>query len=249
MHKKWAFITGATSGFGAATARRLANEGFSLILGGRRLDRLEALQNELPAEVRLAPFDIRDRKAVEKFCMAKADWLKETSVLVNNAGLALGSDKLQDGDLSEWDTMIDTNVKGLLYLTRQVLPHMLAAGRGDIVNIGSVSGRWVYPGGAVYCATKHAVRAITEGLRMDLLGKPIRVANIEPGMAETEFSLVRFGSREKADAVYQGMTPLQPEDVAETVAWILARPAHVTIQELVIFPTDQPAVGQVARHK
>lgn len=249
MHKKWAFITGATAGFGAATARRLATEGYGLILGGRRLDRLEALQNELKTETRLAPFDIRDRKAVEKFCMAKTDWLKDVSVLVNNAGLALGSDKVQDGDLSDWDTMIDTNVKGLLYLTRQVLPHMVAANRGDIINIGSVAGRWLYQGGAVYCATKHAVRAITEGLRMDLIGKPIRVANIEPGMAETEFSVVRFASKEKADAVYQGMTPLRAEDIAETIAWILARPAHVNIQEIVIFPTDQPAVGQVARHK
>lgn len=247
--KKWALITGATSGFGAATARKLAGEGYGLLLNGRRLDRLEALQKELSkTEVRLAPFDLRDRKAVEKFCMSKSDWLKDVTVLINNAGLALGTERLQDGDITDWDTMIDTNVKGLLYLTRQVLPHMISQGRGDIVNIGSVAGRWLYSGGAVYCATKFAVRAITEGLRMDLLGKPIRVSNIEPGMAETEFSLVRLGSQEKADSVYKNMKPLTPEDIADTISWVLNRPPHVTIQELVIFPTDQAAVGQVARH-
>lgn len=247
MLKKWAFITGATAGIGEATARRLAGEGYALILNGRRLDRLEKLQAELPTETSLAPFDVRDRRAVEHFATNQKELLKKVDVLVNNAGLAKGTEKLQDGDPLDWEIMIDTNVKGLLYLTRAILPHMLERKSGHIVNLGSVAGRWVYPGGAVYCATKFAVRALSEGLRMDLLGTPIRVTNIEPGMAETEFSVVRLGSKEQADRVYQGMRPLTAEDLAETLSWVISRPAHVNIQELVIYPTDQAAVGLVSR--
>jgi hypothetical protein len=247
MLKKWAFITGATAGIGEATARRLASEGYALVLNGRRLDRLEKLQKDLSVEAKLAPFDVRDRRAVEQFCQNHKSILQDVHVLVNNAGLAMGSDPVQNADVADWDTMIDTNIKGLLYLTRQILPHMIAAKRGHIVNMGSVAGRWVYPGGAVYCATKFAVLAISEGLRMDLMGTPIRVTNIEPGMVESEFSLVRFGDKEKADAVYSGMTPLKPADIAETISWVLSRPAHVNIQELVIYPTDQAAIRQVAR--
>ncbi len=246
----WAFISGATSGIGEATARRLAGEGYSLILNGRRMDRLEQLQRELGSgsHVRLAPFDLRDRQAVEEYCKNNGPLLEMVTVLINNAGLAKGTEKFQDANVEDWDAMFDTNVKGLMFLTRQMLPSMIKRNSGHIVNIGSVAGRWVYPGGAVYCATKFAVRAISEGLRMDLLGTQIRVTNIEPGMVNTEFSTVRIGSKEKADAVYQNMQPLSPQDIADTLSWVLSRPAHINIQELVIFPTDQAAVGQVARH-
>lgn len=247
MLKKWAFITGASAGIGEATAKQLAQEGYSLILNGRRLDRLESLQKQFGVETRLAPFDIRDRRAVENFCQNNRSWLEAVEVLVNNAGLAAGTDKVQEASLADWDTMIDTNIKGLLYLTRQMLPHMIKNNRGHIVNMGSVAGRWVYPGGAVYCATKFAVLAISEGLRMDLAGTPIRVSNIQPGMVESEFSVVRLGSKEKADAVYEGMTPLSPKDIAETISWVLSRPAHVNIQELVIYPTEQAGIRQVTR--
>ena len=250
MLNKWALVTGATAGIGEAAARRLAKEGYSLILGGRRKDRLEKLQDELKAsgaQVRLAPVDLQDRKSVEGFCKTHQDWLQEVRVLVNNAGLARGTEKVQDASVDDWDLMIDTNVKGLLYLTRQVLPHFVRAKEGHIVNIGSVAGRWVYPGGAVYCASKHAVRAISEGLRLDLSGTGVRVTNIEPGMVETEFSMVRFQDQQKAKAVYQGMTPLKADDIADTIAWCLNRPAHVNIQEIVIYPTDQASVGLVHR--
>ena len=247
MRKKWALITGATSGIGAATARRLADLGYGLILNGRRLDRLEALKNELKTEVRLAPFDIRDRKAVEQFCSQRADWLRELTVLVNNAGLAAGTEKVQDARIDDWENMIQTNVMGLLVLTRQVLPFFIKKNEGHIVNMGSVAGRWTYPGGAVYCATKFAVRAISESLRMDLFGTAIRVSNIEPGMVHTEFSEVRLGSKAQGDAVYKDMNPLSADDIAETISWVLERPKHVNIQEIVIYPTDQAAIRMVNR--
>ncbi|MFN7728546.1 MAG: SDR family NAD(P)-dependent oxidoreductase [Bdellovibrio sp.] len=250
MLKKCAFVTGASAGIGEATARRLASEGYSLIIGGRRKDRLETLQDELKRhgnQIRIAPFDLQSRSSIEDFCRTHEDWLSEVTVLVNNAGLARGTEKVQDANIDDWDIMIDTNVKGLLTVTRRVLPHLLKQERGHIVNVGSVAGRWVYPGGAVYCASKFAVRAISEGLRMDLAGKNIRVTNIEPGMVETEFSVVRLGNELKAKAVYQGMTPLSADDIAETISWCLARPGHVNIQEIVIYPTDQAHVGQVHR--
>jgi 3-hydroxy acid dehydrogenase/malonic semialdehyde reductase len=244
--KRRALITGASSGIGAATARLLAIHGYDLVLTARRQERLEKLAAELmPAvKVDIHSFDIQDASSVEKF--AKSADLS-VDVLVNNAGLAKGVDKMQNAALSDWDTMIDTNVKGLLYLTRAVLPKMIEQGRGHIVNLGSVAGRWVYPGGGVYCATKFAVRAISEGLRMDLMGKPIRVTNIEPGMVESEFSEVRFEDREKAKKVYAGMQPLSPEDIADTILWCIERPAHINIQELVIFPTDQVSPSLVHR--
>ena len=247
MHKKWALLTGATSGIGAATARRLSSLGYGLILNGRRLDRLESLQKELGTEVRLAPFDIRDRKAIEKFCHEHSAWLSEVTVLVNNAGLAAGTEKMQDANVDDWENMIDSNLTGLLVLTRQVLPFLIKKNEGHIVNLGSVAGRWTYPGGAVYSATKFAVRAISEALRMDLMGTAIRVSNIEPGMVHTEFSEVRLGSKSQADAVYKGMTPLSADDIAETISWVLERPKHVNIQELVIYPTDQAAIRMVHR--
>lgn len=250
---KWALITGATSGIGEATARTLAAAGFSVLGTGRRQEKLAdlkaALQKEFPTVlVETACFDLTQSNEVADFLKSHAKTLAQVEVLVNNAGLAKGIEKMQEASLQDWDAMLDTNVKGLLYMTRGILPYFVQKNSGHIVNLGSVAGRWTYPGGGVYCATKFAVRALSEGLRMDLLGTKIRVTNIEPGMVNTEFSLVRFGDQTKADKVYEGMTPLSASDVAETIAWCVARPAHINIQELVIYPTDQAHVGQVARH-
>lgn len=247
-----AVITGASSGIGEATALELAQKGYHLCLIARRQDRLEAIKAKIRSQfpeisVLLAVIDVTDHSSIENFVSQNAKELKDISVLINNAGLAKGSDKLQDGKIADWEAMLDTNVKGLLYLTRAFLPHFIAKGEGHILNIGSVAGRWVYAGGAVYCASKFAVRAISEGLRLDLLGKNIRVSNIEPGMVNTEFSRVRFDSQEKADQVYAGMKPLTATDIAETISWVLSRPKHVNVQELVIYPTDQASVRDVHR--
>lgn len=249
---KWALITGATSGIGRATAFALAEQGYSLLATGRRYEKLEELKQHLKTQypqisVKTSAFDVSDRFDVSEFLKAHKDELPLIDVLVNNAGLAKGTEKMQEGSLDEWEIMIDTNVKGLLFMTRGVVEHMVRKNSGHIVNLGSVAGRWTYPGGGVYCATKFAVRALSEGLRMDLLGSKIRVTNIEPGMVQTEFSLVRFNDQAKADKVYEGMMPLSAQDIAETIAWCVARPAHVNIQELVIYPTDQAHVGQIAR--
>ena len=245
MKAKKALITGATAGIGLATAHELKRAGYGLILTGRREERLEALRKELGAET--LQFDVSDRASVEKV-LGGAD-LSDVHVLVNNAGLALGTAPLQSVELDDVDAMIDTNIKGLLYVTRLLLPTLIK-NAGHLVNIGSVAGRWTYPGGATYAASKFAVRALTEALRMDLMGKPVRVTNIEPGMVETEFSEVRYaGDLEKAAAVYKGMTPLSPKDIAETIAWCVSRPAHVNIQELIIYPVDQAAVGPYISRK
>jgi 3-hydroxy acid dehydrogenase/malonic semialdehyde reductase len=256
MRGKWALITGATAGFGLATAELLGLEkGMNLIITGRRQERLDALAAKLRAkvEVKTLAFDVSDRAATEKAIATCEKELKVLSVLVNNAGLAVGTQSLAEGKLDDWDTMIDTNIKGLLYVTRLVLPYMLAHngghGEGHIVNVGSVAGRFTYPGGGVYAATKFAVRALSDGLRMDLMGKKIRVTNIEPGMAETEFSEVRLQDKEKASAVYKGMTPLSARDIAESIAWCLERPAHVNISELMIYPVDQVGVGPSYTHR
>lgn len=236
-------ITGASSGFGAATARLLSQRWphARFMLTGRRRERLEALAEEIGKErARALPLDLRHRRAVELFAKDEAASLGEVGVLVNNAGLAAGLSSFQESDLDDFDQMIDTNVKGLLYVTRMVLPYMIERGEGHIVNIGSVAGRTVYPKGHVYNATKFAVRAINEGLRIDTLGTGVRVTSIDPGMAETEFSLVRFkGDEEKARAVYTGIQALRPEDVAESILWSLERPSHVNIQEILIMPTEQ----------
>jgi 3-hydroxy acid dehydrogenase/malonic semialdehyde reductase len=249
MEKGTAFISGATAGIGQATARRLAKADYALILTGRREDRLKTLAAELreETEVQTAVLDVRDSSAIHELFKAYPQWLIETTVLVNNAGLAAGTQKMQDANLDDWDQMFDTNVKGLLHLTQKFLPSMVARRTGHIVNLGSVAGRQVYPGGGVYCATKFAVRALTEGLRMDLLGTGVRVTNISPGMVETEFSEVRMKSATKAKAVYQGMQPLSADDIAEAIYWSIERPAHVNIQELVIYPTDQAGIGLVHR--
>ncbi len=251
MHRKLALITGATSGIGAATAREFARIGYDLILTGRRESRLRDQAAELETQnkikVTTLAFDLSDRHATEK-ALNSID-LTALTVLVNNAGLALGTDSMPQAKLDDWDTMIDTNVKGLLYVTRLTLA-ALTKNAGHIVNIGSVAGRWTYPGGGVYSATKFAVRALSEGLRLDLMGTGVRVTNIEPGMVETEFSEVRFGGdTSRAKNVYRGMTPLSSEDIAETIIWCVARPKHVNIQELVIYPTDQAGVGPVYTHR
>lgn len=254
MSAKWAIITGASSGIGAATAKALAGAGYSLFLVARREDRLKELAGKIKKSnskisIKTAVVDVRKKSDVDRFFKAESKDLKNVEVLVNNAGLAKGTDKLQHAEAKDWDLMIDTNVKGLLYFTRGVLPHMVKKNSGHIVNLGSVAGRWIYPGGAVYCASKFAVTAISEGLRMDLYGHNIRVTNIEPGMVNTEFSVVRFEDKKKAEKVYEGMTPLSAEDIAESIIWCLNRPAHVNIQEMVIFPTDQAAIGLVNRRQ
>lgn len=248
---KKALITGASSGIGAAVAKKLASVGFDLILIARRLDRLDSLKTELQKKhkinVVIASCDISNQESIQLFTEKHKSDFQDLSLLVNNAGLAKRSDKIFEAEMLHWNQMLDVNVRGLLQMTRAILPHFVAKNSGHVVNIGSVAGRWVYPGGAVYCATKYAVRAISEGMRMDLLGKNIRVTNIEPGMVETEFSEVRFDDKEKAKAVYQGMTPLSADDIAETIEWVVGRPAHVNIQELVIFPTAQASIRDVAR--
>ena len=251
MSAKCALVTGASRGFGRATAERLSASGSDLILLARREERLlqqrADLEKRHKIKVTIAAVDVRDKSQIEKFVHAHQSALAQTDVLINNAGLAKGGDKLSDGKLADWDEMIDTNIKGLLYISRAVIPFMLNQQKGHIVNIGSVAGRWVYPGGAVYCATKFAVRALSEGLRMDLFGTPLRVTNIEPGLAETEFSQVRFNDVDRAKAVYKGVDALQANDVAESILWCLQRPQHVNIQELVIFPTQQAAIQQIHR--
>jgi len=254
MEGRWALVTGATSGFGEAIARRLAAEGCRLAITGRRVDRLERVAAEIRSErkvdVRTLRFDVRDRAAVEAALAGERDLLDRVEVLVNNAGLALALEPLQSGDPVDWDQMIDTNVKGLLYVTRAVLPGMVARGRGHVVQIGSVAGHQVYAGGAVYSATKYAVGAISDAMRYDVLGSGVRVTNIEPGLADTEFGVVRFkGDRARADAVYQGLTPLRAEDVADAVAWAVTRPAHVNVQSMLLMPTDQASPHAVHRRK
>jgi len=244
LRDKVVFITGASSGIGRACARAFGREGARLLLAARRADRLAVLADELAAEsrvpVRHFPLDVRDQPAVEAALAALPEEWRAIDVLVNNAGLSRGLDKLHEGLLSDWEEMIDTNVKGLLYVSRAVIPGMVERGRGHVINIGSIAGREVYPGGNVYCATKFAVKAISRGLRLDLVATPVRVSTVDPGMVETEFSLVRFhGDGERAAKVYQGINALRPEDVAEAVVFCATRPAHVTVSEMVVMPTAQ----------
>jgi len=237
-----AFITGATSGFGAACARQFAAHGWRLIVCGRRQDRLEALRAELAATVPVhaVALDVRDEAAVNAAIANLPAEFAEVDVLVNNAGLALGLEPVHQCPMTDWQQMVDTNIKGLLYCTRAILPGMVARNRGHIVNIGSVASNYPYPGGNVYGATKAFVRQFSLNLRADLLGTRVRVTNIEPGMAETEFSLVRFkGENTKSAQVYAGTQPLQAEDIADVVYWATTRPAHVNINTLEVMPVCQ----------
>lgn len=245
LQGKRAIVTGATAGIGLATARALRALGMELLLIGRRVDRLETIREELGAMV--LALDVCDAEAWVRFLQDNPEW-QQPAVLVNNAGLAKGTDPLQTGRREDWEQMMRINVEGLLAISQPILKAMVEAGEGHIVNLGSVAGRWTYPGGAVYCASKHAVRAISEGMRLDTLGSGLRVSNIEPGLVETEFSIVRFhGDKEKADSVYADTTPLQPEDVADAIAYCVTRPAHVNVQEMVLYPTDQASVRDVHR--
>ncbi|MBK8755338.1 MAG: SDR family oxidoreductase [Candidatus Competibacteraceae bacterium] len=237
-----ALITGATSGFGAACARRFAAHRWTLILCGRRQDRLDALRTELAATVPVHafPLDVRDETAVNAAIAALPIEFAEVDLLVNNAGLALGLEPAQRCDMEDWQRMIDTNIKGLLYCTRAILPGMVARQRGHIINIGSVAGSYPYPGGNVYGATKAFVKQFSLNLRADLLGTRVRVTNVEPGLAESEFSLVRFkGDRDKADQTYQGTQPLRPEDIADIVYWAATCPAHININRIEVMPVGQ----------
>lgn len=245
-------ITGASSGIGAAMARLFAQEGARLVLGARRTDRLSALAEELRAahdtDVHTMHLDVRDRKQVEGLLDHLPGAWREIDVLVNNAGLSRGLEPLHKNDPDDWEEMIETNISGLLHVTRQILPGMLARRKGDILNIGSTSSHEVYPKGAVYCATKHAVDAITRGLRMDLVDTAVRVMQISPGMTETEFSTVRFkGDQARAEKVYQGIHALKGQDVAEAALFALTRPAHVQVGEIVLWPTGQGASTVVHR--
>ena len=242
------FITGASSGIGEACARAFAAAGKDLILTARRIDRLFQLRDELKKaypqiQVHCYRLDVTQRSSMDDLMSQHPEILQGVEVLINNAGLALGRDPIQKGAPTDWDVVIDTNLKGLLYVTHAFLPVFLAKKSGHIVNVSSVAGLWVYPNGNVYCASKHAVKAITESLRYDLNGSGIRVTEISPGMVKTEFSHVRFkGDQKKAAAVYEGKNPLEAADIAETIVWCVSRPARVNIQEVVLFPTEQPGV-------
>jgi len=248
LKDKTVFVSGASSGIGKACAEVFANHGSRLILCARRIDRLEKIAGEFSVETHLLSLDVRDRKSVFSAVKSLPDTWKKIDILVNNAGLASGLSKLQDGDVDDWEQMIDTNIKGLLYLSRAIIPGMVERNTGDIINIGSIAGHEVYPNGNVYCATKHAVDAITKGLRMDLLGTSVRVCTVDPGLVETEFSVVRFhGDQERADKVYDGLEPLTGEDIADAVLYAATRPVHVQIAEIIILPTAQRASTLVHR--
>ncbi len=248
---KIALITGATSGIGQATALKAAEAGFDVIITGRRAERLEEQARAIRqkgADVLALNFDVRRPDEVQQAIGSLNEKWKNITVLVNNAGLAVGVNPIQDGILEDWERMIDTNIKGLLYVTRAVAPLMIANNTGHIVNIASIAGKEVYPGGNVYCATKHAVDALSKAMRTDMLKYNIKVTNIAPGMAETEFSLVRYkGDEEAAKNVYKGMTPLSDEDIADTILFAITRPAHVCLNDIVIMPTAQANTRDVNR--
>lgn len=254
MEAKTVFITGASSGIGRGCARKFAKEGWNLILNARNVSKLENLKEELETaypeiSVYLLPFDVRDRQQIKEGLGSLPDEWKTIDVLVNNAGLVIGVDKEFEGDLDEWDIVIDTNIKGLLAMTRLVVPGMVERGRGHIINIGSIAGDAAYPGGSVYCATKAAVKALSDGLRIDLVDTPLRVTNIKPGMVETNFTVVRYrGDKEAADNFYKGIRPLTGEDIAETIYFAASAPEHIQIAEVLLMPTNQ-ATGTISYKK
>lgn len=250
---KIVLITGASSGIGEGCARKFASEGAKLILNARRADKLQALSEELKEKYStlsyVLPFDACNRKAAaEALSSLPKEW-QAIDILVNNAGLAVGVDKEHEGVLEEWDMMIDTNIKALLAMTRMVVPGMVERGRGHIINIGSIAGDAAYPGGSVYCATKAAVKALSDGLRIDLVDTPLRVTNVKPGLVETNFSVVRFrGDQDRADNVYKGIQPLTGDDIAEVVYFAASAPEHMQIAEVLVMPTNQ-ATGTITYKK
>ena len=246
---KTILITGASSGIGEGCARKFASQGARLILNSRSADKLTALAEELKdkydAECYVMPFDVCNRDSAAAALNALPQEWKSIDVLINNAGLAIGVDKEYEGNLDEWDVVIDTNVKALLSMTRLVVPGMVERGRGHIINIGSIAGDAAYPGGSVYCATKAAVKALSDGLRIDLVDTPLRVTNIKPGLVETNFSVVRFrGDKQKADNVYRGIKPLNGDDIAEVVYFAASAPEHMQVAEILVMPTYQ-ATGTI----
>ncbi len=252
LTNKTILITGASAGIGNSCARYFAEAGGRLILSARREEKLQALadslQKEYQTETLLLPLDVQKADAVSSAVRGlPADW-QDIDVLINNAGLSRGLDKQYEADLQDWEEMIDTNVKGLLYMTRAVVPGMVKRNKGHIINIGSVAARETYPGGSVYCATKAAVKVLSEGLKIDLLGTPVRVTNIEPGLVETEFSEVRFrGDGDRAKKVYSDITALSPDDIADAILFAATRPAHVNVSEIYILPTDQSSATRIHR--
>ena len=246
--KKIACITGASSGIGWATAQALANEGFNLILCGRRKERLEALQAELPTESLLLVFDVSDIAAVKSaFAQMPTSW-QAIDVLINNAGNAHGMSPIQSGDEADWDAMMNSNVNGLLYVSQAIIPGMIERKSGHIINLSSIAGKQIYPNGNVYCASKAAVEALTQGMRLDLNPFCIKVSSVAPGAVNTEFSAIRFkGDMERANAVYQGFTPLVAEDVAEVIRYMVMAPAHVNLAHVLLLPTAQASAGLVKR--
>lgn len=251
MENKIALITGATSGIGKACALTLAKMGFDIIATGRRAERLEELGKELAAGVRFLPlvFDVRDRENVgEILGNLPIDW-STVDILINNAGNAHGMDPIQTGSLDDWDAMMDINVKGLLYVSKAIIPGMTERNSGMIINIGSIAGKEVYPNGNVYCGSKHAVDAITKGMRIDLNPFGIKVIGIHPGLVETEFSLVRFkGDGARAESIYKGFEPLYAQDIAEIVEFVVNRPAHVVLADIVVLPTAQASATLVKKN-
>lgn len=252
MLQKIACVTGATSGIGWSTALSLAEIGFDIIATGRRQERLDALKLEVENLGRLCityVFDVREKIAIEETFHSLPQAWQAIDVLVNNAGNAHGLDPIQHGSIEDWDAMMDINVKGLLYVSKAVMPGMIARKKGTIVNIGSIAGKEVYPNGNVYCASKHAVDAITNGMRMDLNPHGIRVIGVHPGLVETEFSLVRFkGDAERAKTVYQGYQPLKPQDIAETIAFAVSRPPHVVLADIIMLPTAQASATVITKN-
>ena len=252
MKDRIVFITGATSGIGEGCARKFAAMGSDLILNGRNTEKRAELKAELTAkgvDVLTLPFDVRDREAMRAALDSLEGKWKNIDVLVNNAGLVIGLDKEFEGNLDEWDVVLDTNVRALLAMTRMVVPGMVERGRGHIINIGSIAGDAAYPGGSVYCATKAAVKALSDGLRIDLVDTPLRVTNIKPGMVETNFTVVRYrGDKERADDFYKGIHALNGDDVAEVVYFAASAPAHVQIAEVLVMPTNQ-ATGTISYKK
>ena len=249
---KIVFITGASSGIGAACARKFAKEGYSLLLNARSVDKLQTLKTELEnaysTDILLLPFDVRDREAAAIALATLPEQYQAIDVLVNNAGLALGMDKEYEGTEENYDTMIDTNITALLMITRLVVPGMVKRGKGHIINIGSVAGDAAYPGGSVYCATKAAVKVLSDGLRMDLVDTPLRVTNVKPGLVETNFSVTRFGGdKERADKVYLGIKPLTGDDIADVVYYTASAPEHVQIAEVLVLATHQASGSLVYR--